>query len=114
MSTLFIRGGTVVNADRAFRADVITQDGTITAVGENLSAPAGATVVDAGGQYVMPGGIDPHTHMQLPFMGTVTMDDFFTGTAAEVTPVGQIGDYNFEVGAMALDISASYEKLVRV
>ena len=74
MSTLFIRGGTVVNADRAFRADVITQDGKITAVGENLSAPAGATVVDAGGQYVMPGGIDPHTHMQLPFMGTVTMD----------------------------------------
>jgi dihydroorotase-like cyclic amidohydrolase len=47
-----------------------------------LDAPAGAQVVDAGGQYVMPGGIDPHTHMQLPFMGTVTMDDFFTGTAA--------------------------------
>jgi len=39
---------------------------------------------------------------------------WLTGTAAEVTPVGQIGDYNFEVGAMALDISASYEKLVRV
>ncbi len=82
MTTLFIRGGTVVNADRAFKADVITQDGKITAVGENLMVPPGATVVDAGGQYVMPGGIDPHTHMQLPFMGTVTMDDFFTGTAA--------------------------------
>ncbi|MEI8158121.1 MAG: dihydropyrimidinase, partial [Burkholderiales bacterium] len=82
MSTLFIRGGTVVNADRAYLADVITQNGTIVAVGENLSAPAGATVVDASGQYVMPGGIDPHTHMQLPFMGTTTMDDFFTGTAA--------------------------------
>jgi len=82
MTSLFIRGGTVVNADRAFLADVITHNGTITAVGENLSAPSGATVVDAGGQYVMPGGIDPHTHMQLPFMGTVTMDDFFTGTAA--------------------------------
>mgnify|MGYP003392567405 FL=1 len=82
MSTLFIRGGTVVNADREFKADVITQDGKIVAVGENLSAPAGSTVVDACGQYVMPGGIDPHTHMQLPFMGTVTMDDFFTGTAA--------------------------------
>ena len=82
MSTLFIRGGTVVNADREFKADVITQDGKIIAVGENLSAPAGATVVDAGGQYVMPGGIDPHTHMQLPFMGTVTADDFYTGTAA--------------------------------
>jgi dihydropyrimidinase len=82
MSSLLIRGGTVVNADRAFRADVLCQDGRIVAVGEGLSTPAGATVVDAGGQYVMPGGIDPHTHMQLPFMGTVTMDDFFTGTAA--------------------------------
>ena len=82
MTSILIRGGTVVNADRAFRADVLTQDGRILAVGENLDAPAGATVIDAGGQYVMPGGIDPHTHMQLPFMGTVTMDDFFTGTAA--------------------------------
>ena len=82
MTTLLIRGGTVVNADRAFRADVLTQGGRITAVGDKLDTPAGATVVDAGGQYVMPGGIDPHTHMQLPFMGTVTMDDFFTGTAA--------------------------------
>ncbi len=81
-TTLFIRGGTVVNADRAFRADVITQGGQIVAVGEKLDPPAGATVVDAGGQYVLPGGIDPHTHMQLPFMGTVTMDDFYTGTAA--------------------------------
>jgi dihydropyrimidinase len=54
----------------------------IVAVGENLEAPADATIVDAGGQYVMPGGIDTHTHMQLPFMGTVTADDFYTGTAA--------------------------------
>ncbi len=82
MTILFIRGGTVVNADRAFLADVITQNGQIVAVGENLTPPVGATVVDALGQYVMPGGIDPHTHMQLPFMGTVTMDDFYTGTAA--------------------------------
>lgn len=82
MTSLFIRGGTVVNADRAFRADVLTQDGSIVAVGERLATPAGATVVDATGQYVMPGGIDPHTHMQLPFMGTTTMDDFYTGTAA--------------------------------
>ena len=81
MSAVLIQGGTVVNADRAFKADVLCQDGRIVAVGENLPA-AGATVVDAGGQYVMPGGIDPHTHMQLPFMGTTTMDDFFTGTAA--------------------------------
>ena len=81
-SAVLIQGGTVVNADRAFRADVLCVDGKIAEVGENLVAPAGAQVVDAGGQYVMPGGIDPHTHMQLPFMGTVTMDDFYTGTAA--------------------------------
>ena len=82
MSAVLIRGGTVVNADRAFRADVLCQSGRIVAVAEGLSAPAGATVVEAGGQYVMPGGIDPHTHMQLPFMGTTTMDDFYDGTAA--------------------------------
>lgn len=77
-----IRGGTVVNADRAHRADVLTSGGKIVAVGENLAAPAGTEVIDAGGQYVMPGGIDPHTHMQLPFMGTVAVDDFYSGTAA--------------------------------
>lgn len=81
MATL-IRGGTVVNADRAFRADVLCEGDKIVAVGPSLAAPAGAEIVDAGGQYVMPGGIDPHTHMNLPFMGTVTQDDFFTGTAA--------------------------------
>ncbi len=80
--TVLIQGGTVVNADRTFRADVLCQDGTIAAVGEGLDVPQGATVVDAGGQYVMPGGIDPHTHMQLPFMGTVASEDFYTGTAA--------------------------------
>ena len=82
MSTVLIRGGTVVNADRQFRADVLCVDGKIAEVGEGLKAPAGALTVDAGGQLVMPGGIDPHTHMQLPFMGTTTMDDFYTGTAA--------------------------------
>ncbi|WP_184706919.1 dihydropyrimidinase [Comamonas odontotermitis] len=81
---LLIRGGTVVNADREERADVLLADGKIVAVGEGAAAqaPAGAETLDASGQYVMPGGIDPHTHMQLPFMGTVTADDFFTGTAA--------------------------------
>ena len=49
-----------------------------------LEAPAGAEVIDAGGCYVLPGGIDPHTHMELPFMGTVSADDFYTGTAAGV------------------------------
>jgi dihydropyrimidinase len=80
--SVLIKGGTVVNADRSFRADVLCDEGLIQAVGENLEAPSGAEVVDAGGCYVMPGGIDPHTHMELPFMGTVASEDFFSGTTA--------------------------------
>jgi len=80
--SLLIKGGTVVTADKTFRADVYCQDGKIAAVGENLDVPANTEVVDAGDLLVMPGGIDPHTHMQLPFMGTVASEDFFTGTSA--------------------------------
>lgn len=82
--SILIRGGTVVNADREEKADVLCVGGQVAAVGVDAArlAPAGGQVLDASGQYVLPGGIDPHTHMQLPFMGTVTMDDFFTGTAA--------------------------------
>ncbi len=81
---LLIRGATVVNADRETLADVLCVDGRIAAVGESAAreAPAGCELLDGSGQYLMPGGIDPHTHMQLPFMGTVTSDDFFSGTAA--------------------------------
>src|SRR5262249_19835403 len=80
--SLLIRGGTVVTADQSLRADVYCAEGQIKAVGEKLDAPAGVEGLGAGGQYVMPGGIDPHTHMELPFMGTVASEDFFSGTAA--------------------------------
>jgi len=80
--SVLIKGGTVVTADHTFRADVYCDEGKIAAIGENLDVPSSAEVVDASGQYVMPGGIDPHTHMQFPFMGTVASDDFYTGTAA--------------------------------
>lgn len=79
--SLLIRGGTIVTHDNSYRGDVYCADGIIQSIGENLDV-SDATIVDAGGQYVMPGGIDPHTHMQLPFMGTVACDDFFTGTSA--------------------------------
>ena len=82
MKPLLIRGGTLVNADREFKADVLCVGGRIAAVGSTLDAPAGTETLDASGRYVIPGGIDPHTHMQLPFMGTTTRDDFFSGTAA--------------------------------
>ena len=80
--SLLIKGGTVVTADLTYRSDVLCSDGKIVDIGPDLDAPTAAEVVDAGGQYVMPGGIDPHTHMQLPFMGTVASEDFETGTAA--------------------------------
>jgi dihydropyrimidinase len=80
--SLLIRGGTVVNADRSERADVLCEGGLIRAVGRDIAAPSGAGIIDAGGLLVMPGGIDPHTHMDMPFMGTTTSEDFFTGTAA--------------------------------
>ncbi len=81
MATL-IRGGTVVTAEHSFRADVLCADGKIEAIGQKLDTPAGTDIVDAGDRLVMPGGIDPHTHMELPFMGTVASEDFYSGTAA--------------------------------
>src|SRR5580700_8471054 len=81
---ILIRGGTVVNADMSQRADVLVDGGSIRAMGISLQAAAGAETIDAGGMLVMPGGIDPHTHMEMPFMGTITSEDFFTGTSAAV------------------------------
>ena len=80
--SVLIKNGTIVNADQSFSADVLCADGKIQEIGSNISAPNGAEIIDAAGQFVMPGGIDPHTHMQLPFMGTVASEDFYTGTAA--------------------------------
>ncbi len=80
--SVLVRGGTVVTADVTLRADVYCDGGTIKAIGDKLDVPSGARVIDAGGLLVMPGGIDPHTHMQLPFMSTVTSEDFYSGTAA--------------------------------
>src|SRR5690349_20401336 len=82
MALTLVRGGTLVTETGRRRADVLCRDGVIAAVGEGLEAAPGAEIVDAGGCLVMPGGVDPHTHMQLPTMGTVVADDFLSGTAA--------------------------------
>ena len=78
---VIIKGGTIVTAEREQRGDILVEGETIAAIGKDLDA-SGAEVIDASGAYVMPGGIDPHTHMELPFMGTVASEDFFTGTSA--------------------------------
>ncbi len=80
--SIIIKGGTIISDGQRKQADVYCQGGFIKAIGKDLDVPSTATVIDASGQFVMPGGIDPHTHMQLPFMGTVASEDFFTGTAA--------------------------------
>lgn len=72
----------MVNSDVSVKADVRMENGIITQVGPDVETPEGAKVIDATGKLVMPGGIDPHVHMELPFMGTVSKDDFFTGTSA--------------------------------
>ncbi|MBL4646555.1 MAG: dihydropyrimidinase [Rhizobiales bacterium] len=77
--TTVIKGGTVIAADRTYKADVLIDGETIVAVGPDLE---GSETIDASGCYLMPGGIDPHTHLEMPFMGTHSTDDFDTGTAA--------------------------------
>jgi dihydropyrimidinase len=74
-----IKGGTVVTADLTYVADVKIDGGKIVEIGPNLTANE---VIDATGCYIMPGGIDPHTHLEMPFMGTYSTDDFATGTRA--------------------------------
>ncbi|NTU81446.1 MAG: dihydropyrimidinase [Chloroflexales bacterium] len=78
MSTL-IKGGTVVTAGDTFTADVLVEGEQIAAVGRGL---AGDTIIDAAGAYVIPGGIDVHTHLDIPLRSTVSSDDFFTGQRA--------------------------------
>ncbi len=79
MTTTVIKNGTIVTADLTYKADVLVEGGVITAIGPGL---VGETVLDATGCYVMPGGIDPHTHLEMPFMGTYSSDDFESGTRA--------------------------------
>ncbi len=62
----------MVNSDHQFVADVHIANGKIVAVGTSLKAPKNAVIIDATGKYVMPGGIDPHTHLDMPFMGEVS------------------------------------------
>jgi dihydropyrimidinase len=81
MAGLLLRGGTVVDSDGARRADVLVNGERIAAVGPCLDV-GGARVVDAGGAYVIPGGIDVHTHLALPVGAVRSADDFRSGTLA--------------------------------
>src|SRR5882724_5561975 len=76
--SILIRGGRVITAADDYVADIYVEDERISLIGESLDQPADK-VIDASGKYVLPGGVDPHTHLDMPFGGTVTIDDVESG-----------------------------------
>lgn len=81
--SLLIRNGMIVNADAEPTVlDLLCRDGIIVEIGSNLTAPADAEIIEAAGNYIFPGFIDPHVHIYLPFMGTFSKDNYATGSKA--------------------------------
>lgn len=78
---LIIKSGTLITASETFNADILIDGERIVSIGLDLNTP-GAEIIDASGKLVMPGGIDPHTHFDLPMFGTVSSDDHYTGHKA--------------------------------
>jgi dihydropyrimidinase len=80
--TLLIQSGTLITASDTFQADILVEGERIAAIGENIAAPENCEVINAAGKLVMPGGVDVHTHFDLPMFGTVSSDDHYTGHKA--------------------------------
>src|SRR5512142_1433908 len=82
MASVLIQNGTIVNADASVQADLLIEGETIKEIRSGIPASAAVTVVDALGLLLLPGGIDAHTHLDMPFGGSQSADDFETGTRA--------------------------------
>jgi dihydropyrimidinase len=102
---LIIANGTIVSATGQEKADVAIRGERIAAVGKGLAQPGAATrIVDANGKYVLPGGLDVHVHLELPFCGTVSSDDWCTGTrAAARGGITTVIDFAIPFGQQSLD-----------
>ncbi len=99
---LLIKNGTIVTETEMFRGDIAVQNGKIAMIGTALDVPA-ATVVDAKGKYVLPGAIDAHTHLAMPFGGTVSADGYLAGTrAAACGGVTTVFDYPMQRKGMGI------------
>jgi dihydropyrimidinase len=79
--SILIKNGRIITADADYIADIFIEGETISTIGKNLGVYADTTI-DAAGKLVMPGGIDPHVHLDMPFMGTYSSDNYETGTRA--------------------------------
>ena len=82
MATTLIQNGTIVNADSTVNADLLIEGAAIKEIRAGIPASSADTVVDARGLLLLPGGIDAHTHLDMPFGGSQSADDFLTGTRA--------------------------------
>ena len=82
MMDLLIQNGTIVTDSEMFQADIVVKDGKIAAIGSDLSGMDAANRVDAADKLVLPGAIDAHTHLAMPFGGTISADGYFSGTRA--------------------------------
>jgi dihydropyrimidinase (EC 3.5.2.2) len=79
--SVLIKDGRVITAVDDYLADIFIENETVTLIGKALEMEADE-VIDASGKYLFPGGLDPHTHLDMPFGGTTSADDFETGTRA--------------------------------
>ncbi|MBF0502278.1 MAG: dihydropyrimidinase [Candidatus Riflebacteria bacterium] len=105
---LLIKGGSIFTASESFSGDILINRGKICAVGENLDFGGPAEIIDAKGLEVYPGGVDAHTHFSLPFMGTVSADDFETGTKAAACG-GTTTIIDFAIPARGQNVSKAVE-----
>jgi dihydropyrimidinase len=81
MATL-IKSGKIITASDTFQADILIEGEKIAAIASHIPQEEGMEVIDASGKLVMPGGVDAHTHFDLPMAGTVSSDDHYTGLKA--------------------------------
>lgn len=112
MKTL-IQGGTVITASETIQADVLIENEKIEAIGTSFSLESGFHVIDAVGKLVMPGGVDVHTHFDLPMFDTVSSDDHYTGhKAAAFGGTTTVMDFvSFDKNTLEESVSAWHEKV---
>jgi len=80
--SLLVKNARIVTSSDIFDADLLVEDGKIASISKSINSGAAEKQIDASGKLLLPGGIDVHTHFEMPFMGTTTADDFYSGTVS--------------------------------